>query len=68
MFKIKKGVRKGCLPSPCLFNLHTEHIMRNARLAELQARIKIGRRRIKNLRYADDTPLIAESEEELPAS
>ena len=64
-FKIKKGVRQGCLPSPCLFNRNTEHIMKNARLGELQARIKIGRRNINNLRYADDTTLMAEREEEL---
>ena len=51
--------------SPCLFNLYTEHIMRNAGLDELQAGIKIGRRNINNLRYADDTTLMAESEEEL---
>ena len=64
-FKIKKGVRQGCLLSPCLFNLYTKHIMRNARLGELQAGIKTGRRNINNLRYADDTTLLAESEEEL---
>ena len=64
-FKIKKGVQQGCLLSPCLFNLYAEHIMRNARLDELQARIKIGGRNINNLRYADDTTLMAESEEEL---
>ena len=63
-FKIKKGVRQGCLLSPCLFNLYTKHTMRNARLGELQAGIKIGRRNINNLRYADDTTLMAESEEE----
>ena len=63
-FKIKKGVRQGCLLSPCLFNLYTKHIMRNARLGELQAGIKTGRRNINNLRYADDTTLMAESEEE----
>ena len=51
--------------SPCLFNLHAEHILRNARLDELQAGIKIGGRNMNNLRYADDTTLIAESEEEL---
>ena len=64
-FRIKKGVRQGCLLSPCLFNLYTEHIMRNARLDELQAGIKIGGRNINNLSYADDTTLMAESEEEL---
>ena len=64
-FKIEKGIRQGCLLSPCLFNLYAEHIMRNARLDELQAGIKIGRRNINNLRYADDTTLMAESEEEL---
>ena len=61
-FRIKK---QGCLLSPCLFNLYTEHIMRDAGLDELQAVIKIGRRIINNLRYADDTTLMAESEEEL---
>ena len=55
----------GCLLSPCLFNLYAEHIMRNARLDELQAGIQIGGRNINNLRYADDTTLTAESEEEL---
>ena len=64
-FKIEKGVRQGCLLSPCLFNLYTEHIMRNARLDELQAGIKIDRRNINNLRFADDTTLMAESEEKL---
>ena len=64
-FKIKKGVSKGCLLSPCLFNLYAKHIMRNARLNELEAEIKIGRRNTNNHRYADDTTLIAESEEEL---
>ena len=63
-FKIEKGVQLGCLLSPCLFNLCTEHTMRNARLGELQAGIKTGRRNINNLRYADDTTLTAESEEE----
>ena len=64
-FKIKKGVQQGCLLSAWLFNLYTEHIMRNARLDELQAGIKIGERNINNLRYTDDTTLMAESEEEL---
>ena len=64
-FKIKKGVSKGCLLSPCLFNLYAKHIMRNARLDDLQAGIKIGRRNTNNLRYADDTTLMAESKEEL---
>ena len=64
-FKIGKGVRQGCILSPCLFNLHAEYIMRNARLDETQAGIKIARRNINNLRYADDTTLMAESEEEL---
>ena len=64
-FKIEKGVRQGCLLSPCLFNLYTEHTMRNSGLDELQARIKIGGRNINNLRYVGDTTLMAESEEEL---
>ena len=64
-FRIEKGVRQGCLLSPCLFNLYAEHIMGNAGLDELQAGIKIGRRSINNLRYADDTTLMAESDEEL---
>ena len=64
-FEIEKGVRQGRLLSPCLFNLYPEHIMRNAGLDELQAGIKIGGRNINNLRYADDTTLMAESEEEL---
>ena len=64
-FKIKKGVQQGCLLSPCLFNLYADYIMRNAGLDELHAGIKIGRRNINNLRYADDTTLMAESEEEL---
>ena len=64
-FKIEKGVRQGRLLSPCLLNPYTEHIIRNARVDELQAEIKIGRRDINNLRYADDTTLRAESEEEL---
>ena len=64
-FRIEKGVPQCSLLSPCLFNLYAEHIMRNAGLDELQAGIKIGRRNINNLRYADDTTLMAESEEEL---
>ena len=60
-FKIEKGAQQGCLLSPCLFNLYTEYIMRNAELDELQAEIKI----INKFRYADDTSLMAESEEEL---
>ena len=64
-FQIGKGVCQGCILSPCFFNLYAEYIMRNARLDEAQAGIKIARRNINNLRYADDTSLIAESEEEL---
>ena len=64
-FKIGKGVRQGCILSSCLFNLYAEYIMRNAGLDEAQAGIKIPRRNINNLRYADDTTLMAESEEEL---
>ena len=64
-FQIRKGVRRGCILLPCLFNLHAEYIMQNARLDEAQAGIKIARRNINNLRYADDTTLMAESEEEL---
>ena len=64
-FQIGKGVRQGCILSPCLFNLYAEYIMRNNRLEEAQAGIKIARRNINNLRYADDTTLMAESEEEL---
>ena len=63
--KIGKRVRQGCILSPCLFNLHTEHIMRNAGLDEAQAGIKVAGRNINNYRYADDTTLIAEREEEL---
>ena len=64
-FQIGKGVHQGCILSPCLFNLHAEYIMRNAGLDEAQAGIKIARRNISNLRYEDDTTLVAESEEEL---
>ena len=64
-FQIGKGVHQGCILSPCLFNLCAEYIMRNAGLEEAQAGIKIARRNIYNLRYADDTTLMAESEEEL---
>ena len=64
-FQIGKGVCQGCILSPCLFNLHAEYIMRNTGLEEAQAGIKIARRNINNLRYADDTTLMAESEEEL---
>ena len=64
-FKIGKGVRQGCILSPCLFNLYAEYIMRNAWLEEAQAGIKIAGININNLRYADDTTLMAESEEEL---
>ena len=62
-FQIGKGVRQGCILSPCLFNLYAEYIMTNAGLNEAQAGIKIARRNINNLRYADDTILMAESEE-----
>ena len=63
--QIGKGVRQGCILSPCLFNFYAEYIMRNAGLEEAQARIKIAGRNINNLRYADDTTLMAESEQEL---
>ena len=63
--QIGKGVPQGCILSPCLFNLYAEYIMRNAGLEEAQTGIKIARRNINNLRYADDTTLTAESEEEL---
>ena len=62
-FQIRKGVRQGCILSPCLFNLYAEYIMRNAGMEEAQAGIKIARRNINNFRYADDTILTAESEE-----
>ena len=64
-FQIWKGVHQGCILSPCLFNFYAEYIMRNARLDEAQAGIKIAGRNINNLRYTDDTTLTAESEEEL---
>ena len=64
-FQIGKRVRQGCILSPCLFNLYAEYIMRNAGLEEAQAGIKVAGRNINNLRYADDTTLMAESEEEL---
>ena len=64
-FQIGKGVHQGCILSPCLFNLYAEYIMRNARLDEAQAGIKISGKNINNLRYADDTTFMAESEEEL---
>ena len=64
-FQIGKGVRQGCTLSPCLFNFYAEYIMRNARLDESQAGIKIARRNINNFRYTDNITLMAESEEEL---
>ena len=64
LFQIGKGVRQGCILSPCLFSLHEEYIIRDARLDEAQAGIKIAGRNISNLSYADDTILMAESEEE----
>ena len=64
-FQIRKGVHQGCILPPCLFNLHAEYIMRNAGLEEAQAGIKTAGRNSNNLRYADDTILMAESEEEL---
>ena len=64
-FQIGKGVCQGCILSPCLFNFYAEYIMRNAGLDEAQAGIKIARRNINNIRYADDTTLMTESEEEL---
>ena len=64
-FQIGKGVCQGCILSPCLFNFYAEYIMRNAGLEETQAGIKIARRNINHLRYAEDTTLMAESEEEL---
>ena len=64
-FQIGKGVHQGCILSPCLFNLYAEYIMINTGLEETQAGIKIAERNINNLRYADDTTLMAESEEEI---
>ena len=64
-FQIEKGVRQGCILSPCLFNFYAEYIMRNTELDESQAGIKITGRNINNLRYADDTTLMTKSEEEL---
>ena len=64
-FQTGTGVRQGCILSPCLFNLYAEHIIQNARLDEAQAGIKTSGRNINNLRYADDTTLMAENEEEL---
>ena len=64
-FQIGKGVRQGCILSPCLFNLYAEYIMRNTGLDEAQAGIKIAGRNINNLRYANDTTLLGESEEDL---
>ena len=64
-FQIGKGIRQGCILSSCLFNLYAKYIMRNAGLEKAQAGIKIARRNINNLRYADDTTLMVESEEEL---
>ena len=67
-FQIGKGVRQGCILSPCLFNFYAEYFMRNAGLEDAQAGIKIARRNFNNLKYADDTTLMAESEEEQKAS
>ena len=67
-FQIGKGVHQGCKLSPCLFNFYAEYIMRNTGLQEAQAQIKIAGRNINDLRYADDTTFMAESEEELRAS
>ena len=64
-FQVRKGICQGCILSPCLFNLYAEYIMRNAGLDEAQAGIKMAGRNINNLRYADDTTLMVESEEEL---
>ena len=67
-FQIGKGVRQGCILPPCLFNFYAEYILRNAGLEEAQAGIKIAGKNINNLRYADDTTLMAESKEEIRAS
>ena len=67
-FQIGKGVRQGCILSPCLFNFYAEYIMRNSGLEEAQTGIKIAGRNVNNLRYANDTTLMVESEEELKAS
>ena len=67
-FQIGKGVHQGCIMSPCLFSLYVQYIMRNSGLDEVQAGMKIAGRNINNHRYADDTTLMAESEEELRAS
>ena len=67
-FQIGKGVRQGCILSPCLFNFYAEYIMQKAELDESQAEIKIAKRNINNLRYADDTTLMSESEQVLKAS
>ena len=67
-FQIERRVHQGCILSPCLFNLYADYIMQNARLDEAQAGVKIAGRNINNLRYADDTTFMAESEEELRAS
>ena len=64
-FQIERRVHQGCILSPCLFNLYADYIMQNARLDEAQAGVKIAGRNINNLRYADDTTLMAESTEEL---
>ena len=64
-FQIRKGVHQSCILSPCSFNLYVEYVMQNAWLEEAQAGIKIARRNVNNLRYAEDTTLMAESEEEL---
>ena len=64
-FQLRKGVRQGCILSPCLFNVYAEYIMRNSGLEEAQAGIKIARRNVNNFRYAEDTSLMAESGEEL---